>query len=144
MGCRTRIKYTAVQKSDIWYRWERGESLNPIGRLFNRPSSSIFNMLASTGGILPPPHRQSRLSLTLAGREEISRGLARDLSVRASAARLGHAASTVSREVNHNTEKAGYECQEVHQYIHLYQHAPIMCHEPMKVHHVQLTAVGYL
>jgi DNA-binding CsgD family transcriptional regulator len=99
---RTRIKYTAAQKAEIWDRWQCGEPLTAIGRLFDRPSSSIFTMLAPTGGIRPPPRRRSRLALTLAEREEISRGLARDLSLRAIAARLGRAPSTISREVNRN------------------------------------------
>ena len=43
-----------TQKADIWDRWQRGESLNSNGRLFDRPSSSIFNMLAPTAGIRPP------------------------------------------------------------------------------------------
>ncbi len=102
MVYRTRIKYTAAQKADIWNRWQRGESLKDIGRLFDRPSSSIFNMLAPTGGIRPPPRRRSRLALTLVEREEISRGIARDLSLRVIAARLGRAPSTISREVNRN------------------------------------------
>jgi IS30 family transposase len=59
-------------------------------------------MLAPTGGIRPPPRRRSRLALTLAEREEISRGIACDLSLRAIATQLGRAASTVSREVNRN------------------------------------------
>ena len=102
MVYRTRIKYTAAQKADIWDRWQRGESLTDIGRLFDRPSSSIFNMLAPTGGIRPPPRHRSRLALTLAEREEISRGIARDLSLRAIAVQLGRAPSTISREVNRN------------------------------------------
>ena len=102
MVYRTRIKYTAAQKAEIWDRWQRGESLTAIGRLFDRPSSSIFNMLAPTGGIRPPPRRRSRLALTLAEREEISRGIACHLSLRAIAARLGRAPSTISREVNRN------------------------------------------
>jgi hypothetical protein len=48
MVYRTRIKYTAAQKVDIRDRWQRGESLTSIGRLFDRPSSSIFNMSAPT------------------------------------------------------------------------------------------------
>ena len=102
MVYRTRIKYTAAQRADIWDRWQRGESLNSIGRLFDRPSSSIFTLLAPTGGIRPPPRRRSRLALTLAEREEISRGIARDLSLRAIATQLGRAPSTISREVSRN------------------------------------------
>ena len=64
MAYRTRIKYTAAQKAEIWDRWQQGEPLTAIGRLFDRPSSSIFNMLAPTGGIRPPPRRRSGLALT--------------------------------------------------------------------------------
>ena len=102
MVYRTRIKCTAAQKADIWDRWQRGESLSSIGRQFDRPSSSVYNMLAPTGGIRPPPRRRSRLALTLAEREEISRGSACALSLRAIATRLGRAPSTVIREVNRN------------------------------------------
>ena len=102
MVYRTRIKYTAKQKAEIWDRWQRGESMRSIGRLFDRPSSSIFNQLSPTGGIRPSPRRRSRLALTLSEREEISRGIACDLSLRVIATRLGRAPSTVSREVNRN------------------------------------------
>ncbi|VAW52320.1 hypothetical protein MNBD_GAMMA05-171 [hydrothermal vent metagenome] len=64
MVYRTRIKYTPEQKADIWSRWEKGESLKSIGRLFDRPSSSIFNMLAPTGGIRPPARKRSVFYLT--------------------------------------------------------------------------------
>ena len=99
MTYRTRIKYTAKQKSEIWDRWQRGESLKSIGRVFDRPSSSIFNHLAPSGGIRPLPRRRSRLALTLAEREEISRGVASQLSLRSIAAQLGRSPSTISREI---------------------------------------------
>jgi IS30 family transposase len=102
MVYRTRIKYTAEQMADIWDRWQRGESINSIGRLFDRHSTSIFGLLAPTGGIRPPPRKRSRLALTLAEREEISRGLACDLSLRTIAAKLGRSPSTISRELNRN------------------------------------------
>ncbi len=86
MAYRTRIKYTTKQKTDIWNRWQRGESLTSIGRLFDRPSSSIFNMLAPTGGIRPTPRKRSRLALTQSEREEISRGTVANLSMRSMAA----------------------------------------------------------
>ena len=55
MAYRTRIKYTPAQKAEMWDRWQRGESLNAIGRIFDGPSSSIFGQLSPTGGIRPPP-----------------------------------------------------------------------------------------
>ncbi len=65
MTYRTRIKYTSEQKENIWNRWKKGESMTSIGRLFDRPSSSIFNILSPTGGIRPPTRQRSRLALTL-------------------------------------------------------------------------------
>jgi len=127
MVYRTRIKYTTAQKADIWDRWQRGESLNSIGRLFDRPSSSVFNMLAPTGGIRPPPRRRSRLALTLAEREEISRGLACVLSLRAIATRLGRAPSTVSREVNRNGGLRHYRASKADEAAWDRAHRPKPC-----------------
>ena len=115
MVYRTRIKYTAAQKANIWDRWQRGESLTSIGRLFDRPSSSIFNMLAPTGGIRPPPRQRSRLALTLAEREEISRGLARCLSLRTIATQLGRSPSTISQELHRNGGTEDYRAVKADQ-----------------------------
>jgi len=49
----TRIYYTEADKSLMWDRWEKGESLNSIGRHFDRSHSSIQNILSRTGGIRP-------------------------------------------------------------------------------------------
>jgi len=127
MVYRTRIKYTAAQKAEIWDRWQRGESLKDIGRLFDRPSSSIFNMLAPTGGIRPSPRCRSRLALTLAEREEISRGLARDLSLRVIAARLSRSPSTISREVNRNDGPRHYRASQADQAAWDRAHRPKPC-----------------
>lgn len=102
MVYRTRINYTAKQKAEIWDRWQRGESMNAIGRVFDRASSSIFNQLSPTAGIHPSPRRRSRLALSLSEREEISRGLAGCQSLRKIASLLRRAPSTISREVKHN------------------------------------------
>jgi len=107
MGQRHRRGFTAAEKTELWDRWRRGESLNAIGRAFGKPSSSIHFQVAPHGGIRPAPRRRSRLSLTLSEREEISRGLAADQSVRSVARLLGRSASTVSRELSRN---GGYDC----------------------------------
>lgn len=91
MAYRTRIKYSAEQKSEMWDRWQGGESLRAIGRIFDRPSSSIFGQLEPSGGIRPPIQQRSRLSLTLSEHEEISRGIASQQSLRTIAKRLGRA-----------------------------------------------------
>ena len=108
MEYRTRIYYTEADKALMWERWRQGESLNAIGRLFDRHHTTVQGMLARTGGIRRPPRRRSRLALTLAEREEISRGLMAGLSVRTIAASLGRAPSTVSREIDRNGGRAAY------------------------------------
>ena len=89
MKQRTRIYYTAKQRAEIWDRWQRGESMSSIGRLFERESSSIYPLLSRTGGIRPPERKRSRLALTLSEREEISRGIATHHSIRLIACQLG-------------------------------------------------------
>jgi IS30 family transposase len=98
MKQRRRIYYSAEQKNLMWDRWRAGDSLHEIARLFDRGHSSVQGVLAETGGIRPRPRSRSRLALTLAEREEISRGMVAGRSLRAVAALLGRAPSTVSRE----------------------------------------------
>ena len=103
---RTRIKYTAEQKAEMWDRWPRGESLNSIGSAFDRPSFSVFGQLAPSGGIRPPIRQPSRLALTLSQQEKISRGIVNNLSLPSIAAQLGRSPSTISREIKRN---GGYD-----------------------------------
>jgi IS30 family transposase len=112
MAYRTRINYTTAQKTEMWTRWQHGESLSAIGRVFDRSSSSIFSQLSPTGGIRPPPRHRARLALTLSEREEISRGLACDQSLRSIANELRRSASTISREVNRNGGLKEYRASE--------------------------------
>jgi IS30 family transposase len=103
MGQRAKRRYcTAAESAEIWDRWQRGEGLKSIGRVFGTSSGSIFSHLMPFGGIRPRPRRRSRLALTLVEREQISRGLVSGDSLRLIATRLSRAASTVSREVARN------------------------------------------
>jgi IS30 family transposase len=104
----TRIYYTEADKSLMWDRWEKGESLNSIGRHFDRSHSSIQNILSRTGGIRPAQRRRSKRSLSLTEREEISRGVVADQSLRSIAAWLGRAPSTISREIRRNGGRRRY------------------------------------
>lgn len=103
-----RVGFSEAQKTELWERWRKGESLSAIGREFGKPSSCIFSHIRPTGGITPVPRRRSRLALTLSDREEISRGLATGLSMRAIARTLGRAASSISREINRNGGRRRY------------------------------------
>src|SRR6202162_374376 len=98
--------FTAAEKTELWDRWKRGESLKAIGRAFGKESSSIYFLVAPHGGIRPAERRRSRLALTLAEREVISRGITAHQSARSIAKLLGRSPSTVSREMSRN---GGYD-----------------------------------
>jgi len=127
MTYRTRIKYTAKQKGEIWDRWQRGESLTTIGRAFNRPSSSIFGQLSPCGGIRPPRRQRSSLSLSQSEREEISRGIASHLSLRTIATQLGRSPSSISREIKRNGGIADYRAAKADQAAWDRAHRPKPC-----------------
>ncbi len=127
MKQRPRIYYTEAQKAMMWDRWSKGDTLHQIGKLFDRPHTSIQNILAATGGIRPPARHRSRLALTLAEREEISRALAAGESIHCVAARLGRAASTVSRELHRNGGKSCYRAARADEAAWERAHRPKPC-----------------
>jgi hypothetical protein len=49
---RRRIYFTEKQKTEIWDRWQRGESMSSIGRRFDRNSSSIYLCIPKTSPTL--------------------------------------------------------------------------------------------
>ena len=115
MKYRSRISYTEKDKALMWDRWQKGESLHSIARHFGRGHSSIQKVLSRTGGIRPRRRRRSRLALTLAEREEISRGLVAGYSLRAIASVLGRAPSTISRELMRNGGPRRYRANQAEQ-----------------------------
>ena len=115
MKYRTRICYTEEQKTLMWDRWQRGESLHSIARLFDRGHSSIQRILAQTGGIRPSQRKRSSRLLTLEEREEISRGVVSGCSLRSIAASLGRAPSTISREIRRNGGRRCYRASQADQ-----------------------------
>lgn len=127
MKYRPRIYYTDSDKELMWDRWQQGDSLHSIARLFDRSHGSIAGLLSRTGGIRPPKKRRSRLALTLAEREEISRGIVAGRSIRAIASELGRAASTVSREVQRNGGRRRYRANQADQAAWDRAHRPKTC-----------------
>ena len=73
---------SAEQKAELWKRWKAGQSLNEIGRALGKDHVVVHFVLARHGGIAPPTRRRSRRVLTLAEREDISRGIASGCSMR--------------------------------------------------------------
>jgi IS30 family transposase len=102
---------SAAEQDEVWARWRRGESLRLIARRLGKRGPSVRAFVLQTGGVQRhPPHRALRC-LSMAEREEISRGVAAGESCREIAARLGRAPSTVSRELARNGGRHRYRAQ---------------------------------
>ena len=127
MKQRLRIYYTESQRALMWERWQKGDSLQQIAQLFDRYHSSIERILAESGGIRPPQRRRSRLALTLAEREEISRAVAAGQSIYSIAASLGRAASTIYREIRRNGDQECYRASQADQAAWDRAHRPKTC-----------------
>ena len=97
MAQRRRWKLSVEQKAELWSRWKSGQSLNEIGRALDKDHVVVQFLLARHGGIAPPVRRRCLRALTLAEREDISRGIASGSSIRGIAKGLKRAVSTVSR-----------------------------------------------
>ncbi len=127
MKYRPRIYYTETDKALMWDRWQKGDSLHSIARLFDRSHGSIAGILARTGGIRPPQRRRSRRALRQSEREEITRGVVAGQSLRSIASSLGRAPSTVSREINRNGGRRRYRANSADQATWDRAHRPKTC-----------------
>jgi IS30 family transposase len=103
-----RTALSPAEVDEVWRRWRSGQAVKVLAREMRCNPSTVRDLLKRTGGIRPVPRCRWELRLALAEREEISRGLAAGESVRAIAARLGRAPSTVSREVAGNGGRSRY------------------------------------
>src|ERR1700691_172241 len=77
-----RFRLSATERAEVWRRWKDGQSLHAIGRALGRAHPVVHLLLKRHGGIAPFPHRRSCRVLTLAEREDISRGIASGCSLR--------------------------------------------------------------
>jgi IS30 family transposase len=111
----------------MWDRWKAGDSLQQIAQLFDRHHPSIEGILSKTGGIRPSPRHRSRLALTLAEREEISRSIIAGDSARSIARRLGRSPSTISREIERNGDRKHYRASLADQAAWDRAHRPQAC-----------------
>ena len=127
MKQRKRIYYTEAQQSQMWDRWQKGESLHSIANLFDRGHSSVSRILSLTGGIRPLKRTRSSRALSLSEREDISRGIAVGLSMRSIAGQLQRSPSTVSREIKRNDGYGQYRAASAEQAAWDRAHRPKQC-----------------
>ena len=86
----------------VWVRLRAGQAAKPTARELGLCTGTVRAYLLRCGGIRPEPRRRAPGRLSLFEREEISRGLAAGLSIRAIAVALDRSPSTISREVSRN------------------------------------------
>ena len=94
--------FTDAEKEQIWDVHQAGVPVKRIARTMGRQNASLRVLMSRSGGIRPRARVVNERHLSLAEREEISRGLAAGQSLRAIAESLGRAPSTLCREVNAN------------------------------------------
>jgi IS30 family transposase len=111
----------------MWDRWQKGETLGSIARLFDRHHSAIGRIIAESGGIRPAPRHRASRCLSLAEREEISRGIATGQSLRSIATSLNRAPSTISREISRNGGLDKYRASQADKAAWDRAHRPKIC-----------------
>lgn len=89
-----------VKKAAIWDKWQQGRPMTVIARSVCKPRSTVFSYLRYHGGIRPRSETQRSSALRLEEMEEMSRGVATGLSLRAIAKQLSRSHSTISRELS--------------------------------------------
>ena len=95
----TRTALSEAEVDEVWARWRSGQAVRVLSRQMRRHPSTVRDLFKRCGGIRPVPRRRPELRLSLAEREEISRGLAAGWSLRQIARQLDRSPSTVCREV---------------------------------------------
>ena len=108
MGQYVRPGLSAAERRELWQRWRAGQPLSEIGAPLALRVHRVYDAVRPTGGFVPRERTRRASALTLYEREEISRRLARGGSVRAIAAALRRAPSTISREVGRSGGREHY------------------------------------
>jgi IS30 family transposase len=100
---------SAEVRGRFWQARASGATLREAAAAAGVSRSAGHLWLHESGGVRPRPTRpRPPLRLSLSEREEISRGLAKGLTLRTIAAGLNRSTSTVSREVKRNATSTGY------------------------------------
>lgn len=105
------LKLSVVEQERVWELRAGGRSLSAIARAIGHPRQTVSRYVALTGGRRPVVWRRAPGCLSLAEREEISRGLARGDSCRQIAVSIARSHTTISREVRHNGGRDRYRAE---------------------------------
>ena len=98
---------SAAEQDEVWARWRRGESLRLIARRMGKRGPSVRAFVLQTGGVQQHPPRRRLRCLSMAEREEISRGVAAGEPCRQIAARLGRGHCCIEPECAGEAQQSG-------------------------------------
>jgi len=99
-----RRRYSAQERRELWERWRGASGQRDRAGARSGTGQSIV-CSAKRGGLPPPERRRSRLALTLAEREEISRAIA-PARRRGRSPPASRSPSTVTRELGRHVDEA--------------------------------------
>jgi hypothetical protein len=75
------LRLSPAEVDEVWVRWRSDRAVKVLSRQMRVNPSTVRDLLHRTGGIRPAPKRRWEARLSLAEREEISRGLAAGTSL---------------------------------------------------------------
>lgn len=99
---------SVAEHERLWAQWHEGRSAGEIARQLCRGRHAIQRIVERHGGTEPARRKRADDRLSLAQREEISRGISAGLSARDIARSLGKHHSTISREIRRNGGREAY------------------------------------
>src|ERR1700741_4268730 len=102
------VGFSVEQQDLIWAMWRRGDAIREMERTLGETLPRIRRYLRQWGGIPPIPRQRRANQLTLAEREEISRGIAAGLSARTIAGGIDGPSATVWGGVVRNGGRDAY------------------------------------
>jgi IS30 family transposase len=103
-----RKELSEAERRQLWAGYRAGRSCSAIARALGRPAGTVWRCVKGHGGFAPRPRKRNERTLSVAEREEISRGLSAGHTLREIALGVGRAASSISREIKRHGGRKAY------------------------------------